>query len=67
MIVVSYDKLIAAHADDVFCRGHEYVRSGSGYDFYGPHFSHGYVYKCRDDLFHSFVRCFNIYSLMSPG
>jgi len=65
--MVAYDRLLVAHANDVFCRGHEYIRGRSGYDFYGSHFSHGYVYEYCDDLFHSFVGCFDIYSIMSPG
>ena len=64
---MTYDSLLVAHADDVYCRGHEYVRRSGGYDFYGSHFSHGYDDDYGDHLFHSFVRCFDIYSLMSPG
>ena len=64
--MVAYDRFLVAHAYDVFCRGHEYIRRLGVYNFSVSHFGHGYVHECCDDLLHSFVGCFDIYFLVSP-
>jgi hypothetical protein len=62
---VSYDSLLAAHANAIFIHAHEYVRRRDGYDVCGFLFGHGYAYGCYDGLFYSFFRYYDIHFIMS--
>ena len=54
-----HDRLLAARANVIPCRGHEYVRRRGGSGFNGFDFGHGHVYDRCDNLLGGFPGCYD--------